>query len=55
MIITKGQIVEVNHNRKGTFTAIANKEFDTEKDEWYPLNLCQSNEVEVVDEIIYQK
>jgi len=35
--IKKGQIVEVRHTRKGTFTGKATRDFDTEKEEWYPI------------------
>lgn len=41
MIIKKGTKVTVEHNRKGTFNAIAAKKFDTKKDDWYPLVVDQ--------------
>jgi len=40
MIIKKGEIVSVDHCRKGKFTAKAKKDFDTEKEKFYPLVLC---------------
>jgi len=39
MLIKKGQKIFVKHKRKGSFNAIAEKDFDTEKDEWYPIIL----------------
>ncbi len=37
MEITKGTILEVSHNRKGRFTAIAERNFDTEQETFYPV------------------
>jgi hypothetical protein len=37
MNIKKGTKLTVYHDRKGVFNAIADKDFDTEKDEWYPV------------------
>jgi len=39
MKISKGTIVSVNHSRKGKFQAMAIKDFDTQKEEFYPLAL----------------
>lgn len=39
MEIKKNSIVWVNHSRKGKFIAKAIQDFNTEKDEWYPLKL----------------
>ena len=41
MKIEKGQLVRVNHCRKGTFFAIAERAFDTKKEEWYPFVVVQ--------------
>ncbi len=37
MKISKGAILEVTHSRKGRFTAIATKDFDTETETFYPV------------------
>lgn len=37
MFIKKGTKLKVVHNRKGTFTGIALEDFDSEKEEWYPI------------------
>lgn len=37
MKITKGQKLIIKHDRKGKFNAVAKKDFDTEKEEWYPV------------------
>ena len=37
MIIKKGQTFTVHDRRKGIFRGIATKDFDTEKDEFYPV------------------
>jgi hypothetical protein len=39
MKIKKGTLVQVNHSRSGNWKALATKDFDTKKDEWYPLQL----------------
>jgi len=39
MKIRKGQIMEINHTRKGVFKAIAARDFDTHE-EWYPVVLA---------------
>ena len=41
MEIKKGQKVIVRHNRSGTWNGIAKEDFDTNKDEWYPISLDQ--------------
>lgn len=40
MKILKGTKLKINHNRKGTFLAIAANDFDTD-DEWYDVILNQ--------------
>lgn len=42
--IKKGQLVEIKHNRKGTFLAVASEDFST-KDEWYPVAVAQPKTV----------
>lgn len=37
MKIRKGQTIEVRHIRKGVFKAVALKDFDTVKDDEYPI------------------
>jgi len=39
MKIKKGDTVEVKHDRKGTFIAIAIRDFDTETEQFYPLSV----------------
>lgn len=51
MFIKKGTIVEVNHSRSGRWVGIATKDFDTEKDEWYPLSLAQEKPVNGISTI----
>lgn len=45
MKIKKGQLVKVDHSRKGSFNAIADNNFDTEIEKFYPLSLAQENSV----------
>lgn len=44
MKIIKGTLLEVKHDRKGIFKAVATKDFDTEKETFYPLALCEDVE-----------
>ena len=37
MKIKKGNILKVDHHRKGTFMAKATEDFDTDKKEFYPI------------------
>lgn len=41
MKIKKGSLLLVKSSRKGTYKAIALKDFDTENDEWYSVALAQ--------------
>lgn len=41
----KGQRVNVNHSRSGKWVGIVTRDFDTEKEEWYPINLDQDRDV----------
>jgi len=41
MKIKKGTKLNVNHSRSGKWKGVATKDFDTEKDEWYPIALDQ--------------
>lgn len=41
MIIKKGTLLKVEHKRKGSFTGIAIEDFDTEKEEFYPIAVAQ--------------
>lgn len=38
MEIAKGTILEIKHSRKGRFTAIAERDFDTETETFYPVS-----------------
>ena len=42
MKITKGTLLNITHSRKGTFKAIAYKDFDTDEETWYPVTVAQS-------------
>jgi len=53
MIIKKGSLLEVNHNRKGKFKAIATEDFDTEKTTFYPVRLALVKEGGDPDAIIH--
>lgn len=41
MLVKEGQKLLVKDRRTGTYKAIANGDFDTEKDEWYDIILDQ--------------
>ena len=41
MKIKEGTLLEVNHSRKGKFVGVAEKDFDTDKTEFYPIELAQ--------------
>ena len=45
MIIKKDTIVQVKSSRKGDYKAIALADFDTEKDEWYPVALAEAKAI----------
>jgi hypothetical protein len=45
MLIKKGQLLNVNHSRKGKFQAVAESDFDTETTEFYPLFLANEQYV----------
>ena len=46
MLIKKGTKVKVEHARKGKFIAIAKKNFDTDKEQFYPVVLAEGEAVE---------
>lgn len=46
MLIKKGTKVKVEHARKGKFIAIAKKDFNTDKEQFYPLVLVEGETVE---------
>ena len=48
MKIKKGTLLKVNHSRKGKFVGIAEKDFDTDKTEFYPIALAQEKIVDGV-------
>lgn len=41
MEIKKGTRLNVNSQRKGIFKGIADRDFDTNKEEWYPISVDQ--------------
>jgi len=41
MEIKKGTILNVKDSRSGNWKGIATKDFDTVKDEWYPIALAE--------------
>lgn len=41
MIIKKGTKVRVSHQRHGVFEGVATRDFDTDKDEFYPIATYQ--------------
>ena len=41
MTVRKGQLLEVTHCRKGKFLAVAEKTFNTKKEEFYPLKVAK--------------
>ena len=40
MKVAKGQTLKVDHRRKGVFTGIAERDFDTEQETFYPISLA---------------
>ena len=44
MKIKKDSLLDVNHSRKGQFVGIATEDFDTEKDEFYPIRIAKRSE-----------
>jgi hypothetical protein len=45
MKIQKGQLIKVHDCRKGNYIGIASADFDTEADDFYPVNLAQDKPV----------
>lgn len=43
MIVKKGDRLQVHHSRSGTWYGIAERDFDTDKEEWYPIVLNQDD------------
>lgn len=41
MFIKKGQKLVINDRRKGTFKAVATKDFNTDIEEFYPVACCE--------------
>jgi len=42
MEIKKDTIIKVNHSRKGVFYAVAERDFDTEKEDFYPVKVAKT-------------
>ena len=40
MKVQKGDLLNIQHGRKGLFKAVATEDFDTEEDKWYPVVLA---------------
>lgn len=40
MKIQEGDLLNIQHSRKGFFKAIATQDFDTDEEEWYPIVLA---------------
>ena len=51
MEIKAGTLLEINHQRKGKFIAIAEQDFDTEKAEFYPVRVAIKNK-EIVEGLV---
>ncbi len=45
MLIKKGQLLNVNHRRKGKFIGMAIEDFDTETREFFPIAVAQPKHV----------
>ena len=45
MKVEQNTLLKVNHSRKGEFTGIAMKDFDTEDTEFYPIAVAQISSV----------
>lgn len=46
MKIAKGTLLQVQHSRKGGFMGIALRDFDTKKEEFYPIAVAQRESVQ---------
>lgn len=46
MKIKKDQALMIRHSRKGTFIGIADRDFDTEEETFYPISLADKEVVE---------
>ena len=42
MKITKGQVLKIKHARKGNITVIANQDFDSETEIFYPVSTVEA-------------
>ncbi len=45
MLVKKGQLLEVIHNRKGKFIAVAQEDFNSSEVDFFPLALAVNQEV----------
>lgn len=50
MKVKKGQLLHINHSRKGEFDAIAKQDFDTDEVQFYPVVLAPNNYAEGLNE-----
>ena len=41
MIIKKGQLLKIGHRRKGTFIAVALRDFEIGEETWFPVALAE--------------
>jgi len=39
--IKEGQLLKINHRRKGTFVAVALRDFNSEEETWFPVALVE--------------
>ena len=46
MLVNQGDLLTITHARKGTFDAVALRDFDTDTEEWYPVALASQECVE---------
>lgn len=47
MKIKKGDLLEIIHTRKGNFMAFAKRDFDTEKEEFFPVILAKGSPAKI--------
>lgn len=52
MFYLKNTLLEVKHNRKGTFVAIATRDFTPEDETFYPLALAQKTDGDRISAVV---
>lgn len=53
MQIQKGDLLNIQHTRKGFFKAVATRDFDTDEEEFYPVVVAPSTYVRGVSSNIF--